>query len=130
MKLNTKRISGLSAITALLGLVVLTAGCDIDPDDDFGTTPPPGPTNPPDPTEPPDPTDPPDPTNPPDPTDPGGAGCLGHCDCPEGQYCAAVGTCQLVVVAGDSYCCSRTESCPTGALCHIEGTAGETDFCP
>ena len=105
-----------TAIVAAL-VLALVVGCEVDPDDDFGTGPVPG--QPGDDGEGPDDGDTPTPL-----------GCGGHCDCAPNQYCSATGTCQPVLVQGNNYCCSRLDSCPTGEVCHVEGTAGEESVCP
>ena len=130
-----------------LGTSLALSGCEVDPDIDVSRPPvvpkpdtddgdtdsgdtdtdpgdtDPGDTDPGD-TDPGD-TDPGD-TNPPD----GGGACFGHCDCGPNEYCALIGTCQLQVVGGGHYCCSRLDDCPEGESCHVEGTVEEYDVCP
>lgn len=65
-----------------------------------------------------------------DPPDGGGGACFGHCDCEPNEYCAMIGTCQLQVVGGSHFCCSRLDQCPEGEACHVEGTVEEYDVCP
>lgn len=141
--MRVRRLSKIAGFSSLALLVALATACEVDPDldmprppvnpdagdtgdsggdggnggnDDTGDAG--GDTG--------DDTDTGDNNGPPD----GGVACFGTCDCEPHEYCASVGTCQLRLVAQEDYCCSRTSDCPSGAVCHIEGTIHEMGVCP
>lgn len=127
----------IALIVMLAAAFAFSAGCEVDPDDDYPLPPvvpapkdddknddengeddePPGET---------DPGDGDDDDNPPV---EGGGACFGHCDCTPDEYCATVGTCQPRVAGAGFYCCDRSENCPTGEACHIAGTINEIGYC-
>ena len=129
--------TGLGVAAVCLALLA-PAACTVDPDEDF----PPGSW--PDATPRPDTsdndtaddtgddtdTDPGDTSDDTDPDTGSGGPCDGHCDCTGNEYCAATGTCQLIIISGPYYCCTDSaDDCPAGQPCHIPGEVGSGGVC-